>query len=93
MGQTNRSGVDTYEKAPARQPVGQATPEVDDDIVSILLRNTKPDIDREVERMAGDVFQTGLDVPSIAKESTKTKYGAGQLSKTSGSHYLGSASL
>jgi hypothetical protein len=93
MGQTNRSGVDVYEKAPARQPVGQTTPEVDDDIVSKLLRNTKPDIDREVERMAGEVFDTGLDIPSIAKESTKTKYGAGQLSKTPGSHYLGSASI
>jgi len=43
--------------------------------------------------MAGQVFDTGLDIPSIAKESTRTKYGPGQLSKTLDSHYLGKASL
>ena len=93
MGQTNRSGVDPYEKSPAKQPTGQITPNVGEDIVEKFMRETKPDAQREVERLAGNLFQPDLEIPSIAKESTRTKYGPGQLTKTPESLYLGKSSF
>lgn len=93
MGQTNRSTVDTQEKVPTRQPIGQITPSVGDDFVASLIRQGKSETQKNAERMATQIFQPDLDLPSMAKESTKTKYGAGQLTKSPSGHYLGQASL
>ena len=92
-----RSGdaVAMYEKAPQEQATGQTTPQVGDDLVKSLISERDALQQEEVDpdmRMAADIFDSEL-AKSIALESSRTKYGPGQLSKSPGSgSYLGEAS-
>ena len=87
--------ADAYEKAPQEQAAGQTTPQVGEDLALGILRNKEglqqEDADPEM-RMAADILDSDL-VKSLALESTKTKYGPGQISKSpSQGSYLGEAS-
>ena len=84
-----------YEKAPQEQAAGQTTPPVGDDLaLRVLSKKGKleqEEADPEM-RMAADIFDEEL-IKSLALESTKTKYGPGQISKAPGEgSYLGEAS-
>ena len=84
-----------YEKAPQEQAAGQTTPEVGEDIaLRVLSKKGKleqEEADPEM-RMAADILDSDL-IKSLALESTKTKYGPGQISKAPGEgSYLGEAS-
>ena len=84
-----------YEKAPQAQAAGQTTPEVGEDIALRVLSNKgkleQEEADPEM-RMAADILDSDL-IKSLALESTKTKYGPGQISKAPGEgSYLGEAS-
>ena len=87
--------VAMYEKAPQEQAAGQTTPQVGDDLVKSLISEKDALQQEEVDpdmRMAADIFDSEL-AKSIALESSRTKYGPGQLSKSPGSgSYLGEAS-
>ena len=91
----SRTVADIYEKAPQEQAAGQTTPPVGDDLaLRVLSKKGKleqEEADPEM-RMAADIFDEEL-IKSLALESTKTKYGPGQISKAPGDgSYLGEAS-
>lgn len=84
-----------YEKAPQEQAAGQTTPSVGDDLaLRVLSKKGKleqEEADPEL-RMAAEILDSDL-IKSLALESTKTKYGPGQISKAPGEgSYLGEAS-
>ena len=91
---TSVTAVDAYDKDPGERAAGQANPRVVDDLVSNLISERQP---MEMEgagdlRMAGDILDSE-SLKSMAHESSRTKYGPGQLSKSPGvSSYLGQAS-
>tara|TARA_R100000458_G_scaffold54078_1_gene56834 strand:- start:535 stop:888 length:354 start_codon:yes stop_codon:yes gene_type:complete len=87
--------ADIFEKAPQEQAAGQTTPQVGNDLVQSIVSNRsgleQEDVEPEM-RMAADIFDSEL-AKSLALESSKTKYGPGQLSKSPASRsYLGHAS-
>tara|TARA_R100000008_G_scaffold1419_2_gene1164 strand:+ start:3445 stop:3810 length:366 start_codon:yes stop_codon:yes gene_type:complete len=87
--------ADIFEKAPQEQAVGQATPQVGSDLVRSVVSDKsglqQENADPEL-RMAADIFDSEL-AKSLALESSKTKYGPGQISKSPGvGSYLGEAS-
>ena len=89
---TSVTAVDIYDKAPGERAAGQANPRVVDDLVSNLVSEQQPMEGAEEFRMAGDILDSE-SLKSMAHESSRTKYGPGQLSKSPGvSSYLGQAS-
>ncbi len=87
--------ADIFEKAPQEQASGQATPQVGEDLVRNIIADKsalqQDDVEPEM-RMAADIFDSEL-AKSLALESSKTKYGPGQLSKSPGTgSYLGESS-
>ena len=82
----SRAVADIYEKAPQEQAAGQATPQVGDDLVKSIITDgsglEQERADPEL-RMAADIFDSEL-AKSLALDSSKTKYGPGQLSKAPG---------
>ena len=92
---SRRVGIDAAEKAPDQQAAGQSTPPVGDDILKGLLKEQIKVEDKDenpITRFAGDILDPA-NIESIAFESSKTKYGPGQLSKASAQDtYLGQSS-
>jgi len=89
---TSKASIDPYEKAPGERAAGQASPRVVDDLVSNFMQEKQPMKGGEDFRMAADILDSET-LKSLAHESTRTKYGPGQLSKSPGSDsYLGQAS-
>ena len=87
--------ADIFEKAPQEQAAGQTTPQVGTDLVRSIISDRsgleQENADPEL-RMAADIFDSEL-AKSLALESSKTKYGPGQISKSPGvGSYLGEAS-
>ena len=89
---TSVASIDPYEKAPGERASGQTSPRVVDDLVSNFIQDKQPMEGGEDFRMAADILDSE-SLKSLAHESTRTKYGPGQLSKSPGAgSYLGQAS-